>query len=76
MLSLAFLLAAAVFQPDVPRTWKNADVATLEVPLANPAYSPVHVSEEQYYGIQERVIYKTYPVYCSRAGSRRDTKSG
>ena len=63
MRTLAILLAASVFQPSIPRTWKDADVATLEVPLANPQYSPIHISEQQYYRIPERVIYKSYPVY-------------
>lgn len=57
------LLAAAVFQPDIPRTWKRSEIASLELPLANAAYSPVHASEDQYYRIPERVIYKGYPVY-------------
>jgi hypothetical protein len=63
MRALAVLLAAGVFQPTIPRTWKDADVMSLEVPLANPRFSPLHVSEEQYYRIPERVIYKSYPVY-------------
>src|SRR5580700_1459378 len=63
MRALAVLLAASVFQPSIPRTWKDADVLSLEVPLANPRFSPVHISEEQYYRIPERVIYKSYPVY-------------
>lgn len=63
MRTIDILLAAAVFQPDIPRTWKQSDVISLELPLANPAYSPVHVPEEQYYQIPERAIYKSYPVY-------------
>lgn len=59
----ALLLAATAFQPNIPRTWEDAAVAALEVPLANPKYSPVHISEEQYYRLPERVIYKSYPVY-------------
>ena len=63
MRTLVVLLAASVFQPTIPRTWKDADVLSLEVPLANPRFSPVHILEEQYYRIPERVIYKSYPVY-------------
>jgi hypothetical protein len=61
--ALAALLAAGAFQPEIPRTWNNADVASLEVPLANPRYSPAHVSPEVYYKIPARVLYKSYPVY-------------
>ena len=57
------LLAASVFQPNMPRTWEHSKVASLEVPLANPNYSPVHISEQDYYQIPTRVIYKSYPVY-------------
>jgi hypothetical protein len=40
-----------------------ASVASLETPLARPAFSPVQISEDVYYRIPERVLYKTYPVY-------------
>lgn len=59
----ALLLAAAVFHPHIPRTWEDASVATLEVPLANPKFSPIHISEAEYYRLPERTIYKSYPVY-------------
>ncbi len=39
-------------------------MASLEVPLANPRYSPVHISADAYYRIPPRVLYKTYPVYA------------
>src|SRR5579864_4512378 len=58
----ALLLAATALQP-IPRTWDDAAVAALEVPLANPKYSPVHISETEYYRLPERAIYKSYPVY-------------
>src|SRR6186997_1706028 len=61
--ALAAFLAAGAFQPQIPRTWSSADVASLEVPLANPKYSPAHVSPEAYYRIPARVLYKSYPVY-------------
>lgn len=63
MKALAFLLAASAFYPQIPKTWTDAAVAALELPLANPKYSPVHISEKTYYRIPERVIYKSYPVY-------------
>ncbi|HVX65510.1 MAG TPA: hypothetical protein VHA11_02850, partial [Bryobacteraceae bacterium] len=64
MKTLVVLLAASVFQPEVPKTWEDSAVASLEVPLANPRYSPAHLSFEAYYRIPARVLYRTYPVYA------------
>jgi hypothetical protein len=62
---LIFLLAAAgVLRPQVPRTWETSAVASLELPLANPKFSPRHISEEVYYRLPTRQIYKSYPVYA------------
>ena len=63
MIVVALLLAAGAATADIPRTWTEAAVAALEVPLVNPKYSPVHMSEEAYYRIPVRTIYRTYPVY-------------
>ena len=63
MRTIAILLAASVFQPEIPRTWENSAVTSFELPLANPKYSPVHISEDAYYRIPTRAIYKSYPVY-------------
>ena len=63
MRGLILLLAAAAFQPQIPKTWSDAEVAALEVPLANPKYSPVHISEKAYYQIPARTIFRSYPVY-------------
>jgi hypothetical protein len=52
------------FQPTIPKTWDNAAMAKLEVPLADPAGSPNHVSADYYYKIPVRPIYKQYPVYA------------
>src|SRR5580698_1323895 len=48
----------------IPRTWDDAAMKTLEVPLANPTASPKHVSADYYYRIPVRPIYKQYPVYA------------
>jgi len=47
----------------IPKTWDDRAMATLEVPLAVAAASPVPVSADYYYRIPPRPIYKTYPVY-------------
>jgi hypothetical protein len=62
--TLTFLLAASVFHPDIPKTWADADVTALEVPRANPKYSPVHITEKAYYQLPTRTIYRSYPVYA------------
>lgn len=58
------LLAVSVFAADIPRTWEQSAVETLELPLAKPEFSPIHLDEATYYRIPERVIYKSYPVYA------------
>jgi hypothetical protein len=47
----------------IPRTWDDQAVASLQVPLAVAAASPVQVSSTYYYGIPVRPIYKSYAVY-------------
>src|SRR5689334_16583096 len=52
------------FTPVVPKTWDDQAMASLEVPRANPAKSPTHISAEYYYRMPVRPIYKSYPVYA------------
>jgi hypothetical protein len=47
----------------IPRTWSDSAVASFELPLASPEHSPEHVSEEYYYSLPERVIWRSYPIY-------------
>ena len=51
-------------RPEVPLTWDDAAMASLEVPLADPKGSPKHVPAAYYYKIPVRPIYKQYPVYA------------
>ena len=70
--TLVFLVAGigrpqdsgVTFHPSIPKTWVDAEIASLEVPLADPAGSPKHVSAEYYYRIPVRPIYKSYPIYA------------
>jgi len=50
--------------PTIPKTWDDAAMATLELPLADPTASPKQASEDYYYKIPVRTIYKQYPVYA------------
>ncbi|HEY3841438.1 MAG TPA: hypothetical protein VGL72_32930, partial [Bryobacteraceae bacterium] len=61
---LIALLLLANCQAQVPRTWRQADMDSLELPAANPSYSAIHLDERSYYQIPERVIYRNYPVYA------------
>ncbi|MBV8571502.1 MAG: hypothetical protein JO319_12870 [Acidobacteriaceae bacterium] len=56
--------SAIGFLPEIPKTWDDAAIATLEVPLADPVGSPKHVPADYYYEIPVRPIYKEYPVYA------------
>lgn len=51
------------WSPAIPKTWDDEAIRTLELPLADPAASPKHVSAEYYYRIPVRPIYRSYPVY-------------
>lgn len=51
------------FTPDIPRTWSNEAVAGFELPLAAAEYSPRHVSEDYYYQLPVRPVYRSYPIY-------------
>ncbi len=49
----------------IPKTWDDAEMAVLEIPLANPVGSPKQVPADYYYRIPVRPIYKSYPVYAA-----------
>ena len=51
------------YKPDIPRTWDDAALADLEVPLADANNSPRHISSDEYYRIPVRPIYKSYSPY-------------
>ena len=56
------------FRPVIPKMWDDAEMAKLELPLANPAGSPKHVTSDYYYRIPVRPIYKQYALYPDGAG--------
>lgn len=57
----ALAWAQTPFRAEIPRTWDDEAMRTLEVPLATPEASPVHISAERYYAIPEYTVYRTYP---------------
>lgn len=79
LLCLGALTAAAqLFSPQIPKFWDDHEVEKFELPLANPKYSPRHMSAAEYYALKVRPIYKTYPVYApgrEPAGYREHLKT-
>jgi hypothetical protein len=63
-LLLVAVALSADWKPQIPKTWDDAAIGTHEIPLADPAGSPKHVSSEYYYRIPVRPIFKSYPVYA------------
>jgi hypothetical protein len=57
-------LLHAQSRPDVPRVWVDADMHSLELPLAHAPATPKHVPAEYYYRMPVRRIYRSYPVYA------------
>ena len=49
---------------NIPRTFDDAAMASVELPLVRPDASPVQLSSSYYYRIWIRPIYKSYPIYA------------
>jgi hypothetical protein len=58
--------ASAQISPSaqIPNVWDEDALRTLEIPLAVPDRSPVHISADYYYRIPVRPIYRSYPIYA------------
>ena len=50
--------------PLIPKTWDEEALASLEVPLPDPSFSPAAIAADYYYRMPVRPIYKSYPVYA------------
>lgn len=48
----------------IPKTWDDDALASLELPLADPKATPVHVPAAYYYRLPVRKLYKSYNVYA------------
>lgn len=51
------------FKPEIPRTWDSIALADFMVPLPDTSVDVQLISEEYYYSLPTRTIYKSYPVY-------------
>ncbi len=66
ILACIFLLSfASLFKTDIPKTWDEEKLATLELPIADSTVKVKHFPADQYYKLPEMSIYKTYPVYIA-----------
>lgn len=61
---LIAVLSAQPFRPEIPKAWDDREVASFEVPLAQPDRSPRYLSAAEYYAKPERTIYRGYPMYA------------
>jgi len=52
------------FTPTIPKTWDDATLVSLQVPLADTNASPKHIPADYYYRMPVRLIYKSYPIYA------------
>ena len=55
-MSVWALLIACCRAADVPKTWDDAAVATLQLPLADARHSPVPISADYYYRMPVRLV--------------------
>ena len=67
-LFLAAVSTAQTFHPQIPKAWDDRDVASFEVPLAEPDRSPRYLNAAEYYALEVAPIYRTYPVYAPGKG--------
>ena len=51
-------IAADSFQPQIPKTWDDSEMGSVEIPLSHPDYSPKHTSADFYYRMPVRAIYE------------------
>lgn len=58
------MFAQSEFHPSVPRTWDQAAIHDLELPLARPEASARHITSEFYYQIPIRPIFRSYAIYA------------
>src|SRR3954447_5740176 len=56
-------VAADSFHPQIPKTWEDAEINSVEIPLSHPEHSPKHAPADFYYRMPVRPIYQSYPVY-------------
>ena len=66
---------AQQFRPDIPRTWDEEVLRTMELPLATPEASPAHISAERYYSIPRGLCIRRIRATCPER-ARTSTSPG
>jgi Di-haem oxidoreductase, putative peroxidase len=61
---VAALLAVCLQAADIPKTWDDEAIASIEIPHPIREYTPVHVRSDFYYQMRVRPIYQSYPIYA------------
>ena len=51
------------WSPDIPKTWDDNAMLSLQIPLAHPEVSPKFISSDYYYKMPVRPVYRSYPIY-------------
>ena len=71
VLALTWLAVAALaagdspFHPVIPKAWDDAAVESMELPLAQRDRSPRYLTSAEYYALNVRPIYRSYPAYAA-----------
>ena len=63
LLSVFFGTVSLTAPQEVPKTWDDAEMPKLTLPLADTSASPAYAPADYYYRIPVRPIYRSYPVY-------------
>jgi mono/diheme cytochrome c family protein len=63
ILALAGSGVAQEFHPDIPKAWDDKAVESFEMPPAQRDRSPRYMTAEEYYKLEVRPIYRSYPMY-------------
>src|SRR5689334_23294445 len=58
----ALLWSQSAYQPNIPKTWDEADLADWATPVAGLNVRPTHISAKEYYSLTVDNV-RTYPVY-------------
>ena len=56
--------SAQEFHPSIPRAWSDSETTSFELHLAQADRSPRYPSANEYYNMQVRPVYRTYPFYA------------
>lgn len=56
-------IAGSKYKNSIPKLWDDEKVKTVHLPMADKTVELKPISEELFYKLKEKVVYKTYPLY-------------